>query len=183
MPLSPEAALRTSRPQARSSSAPALAGPRLAGRRVLLVLESFELGGAERQAAMLASDLESRHGAAVEVWGLGAEGRASSIFREAGIACRSIPVRLPRGRLRVLGTALSFARKLRAARADAIVPFTLIPNVLCCAAGSASGAKACLWNQRDAGIGRVGARLERFALRRAAAIVANSRPAAAWLTD
>src|SRR5213078_2592962 len=97
--------------------------------------------------------------------------------------CRSVPIGLPRGRLRTLALTLSFARKVRSARADAVVPFTLLPNVLCCAGAPASGVRVCLWNQRDAGIGRVGARLERFALRRATALVANSRSAASWLTD
>ena len=70
--------------------------PRLEGVRISFVLKWSGLGGAERQALVLARHLQSVEGAIVEVQALNdAEGRAATLFREAGI-----PWRARRGRWR-----------------------------------------------------------------------------------
>jgi len=49
------------------------------GRRIVVVLETLELGGAERQAVQLAEHLLHKYEAKVEVWGFADEGRAARL--------------------------------------------------------------------------------------------------------
>ena len=155
--------------------------PRLGGRRILLVLEGLELAGAERQALLLARHLARREGARVEVWGLSKPGAAARACERDGIPWRLVEVDQRWSRLKLPAVVFRFARALRAARVEAVLAYTLVPNVLCCAASPLSGARLTVWNQRDAGLGRIARRLERWALRRADVVVANSRPGAAFL--
>ena len=57
----------------------------LNGRRIIVVLETLELGGAERQAVRLAEQLLHKYRAKVEVWGFADEGRAARLCDSAGI--------------------------------------------------------------------------------------------------
>jgi glycosyltransferase involved in cell wall biosynthesis len=153
----------------------------LRGRRILFVLGSLDMGGAERQAMLLARHLAEEEGSEVEVWGLGPPGPVSRICDAAALKWRSMAVDPGPGRLRTLARIARFARELRRSRAEVAVPYTLVPNVLCCAGSIAPGTPATHWNQRDAGIGQVGRRLEKWSVRRARRIVSNSRTGALHL--
>lgn len=131
---------------------PSTAERPLAGRKILVVLPTLEMGGAERQALLLARHLQSEEGARVEVWGLSTPGIVERLCVEAEIPCRLVPTPWPRtwrGRVRI---ALRFARELRRARPEIVLPYTVRPNVLCGLGWRVSGARVCVWNQRDAGL-------------------------------
>jgi len=155
----------------------------LKGRRIVFVFGSLELGGAERQALTLARHLSAREGAEVEVWGFNRPGPAAAICERHGLAWRVVPFyfggRLPRR----LARLFKLARLLRAARPDILLPYTLIPNVVCGLTWRLAGARACVWNQRDAGIVRMGDVWERAAVRLTTRFVANSRQGARFLVD
>ncbi|UCF68296.1 MAG: glycosyltransferase family 4 protein [Acidobacteriota bacterium] len=165
--------------------APSMAAPvgRLTGRRVVIVLESLRMGGAERQALLLARHLASREGAIVAVWGLGPLGELVSYCEQYGIRWRRVPRPVVSGRLKRWSRLAGFAWRLRRAGVDVLLPFTSVPNVSSSVVARWANARLCIWNQRDEGIGRLGGRLERFAARRADLFVANSESGARWLTN
>src|SRR5437773_1088902 len=113
--------------------------PPLSGRRILIVLESLELGGAERQALLLARYLAHQQRARTEVWGLGASGAAQEICGREGIASRRMPLRFTGGWLALPILIRRFARELRRAGPEVILPYTLVPNVVCAASAPMSG--------------------------------------------
>ncbi|MBZ5640651.1 MAG: glycosyltransferase [Acidobacteriia bacterium] len=154
----------------------------LRGRRVLFVLGHLELGGAERQAMLLACHLAGPVAARVEVWGMGRPGRVAAMCENAGIPCRAMSLPYAGGRARRWTALAAFALRLRRARFDAVLSYTMAPNVLCGAVIPWTGVKAFVWNQRDEGRGRLGRRLERLALRHTRDFVSNSRHGARFLS-
>lgn len=154
----------------------------LVGRRVVIVLKWAGLGGAERQALLLARHLAEVEGAIVEVRALNnAEGRARELFLEAGI-----PWVARRGRWRG-SPPRTFARLARAAgflrdaRPDVLLPYCEVPNVVCGLVWRTTGARTCVWNQRDRLPFTLGDRLARRALRGTPVIVSNSEHGAEFI--
>ena len=155
---------------------------RLEGKRVVIVLKWAGLGGAERQALLLARHLVEVEGAVVEVRALNdADGRARELFREAGI-----PWVARRGRWRG-GLPTTFARLaraavfLRGAKPDVLLPYCDVPNVVCGLVWRSTGARTCVWNQRDTLRFTLGERLARRALRSTPVILSNSEHGAGFV--
>lgn len=155
---------------------------RLAGRRVIIITGVLGLGGAERQALLLARHLKDG-GADVQWWGLtDTPGRACELCDACGIPWKALPFDLTWNRREMVGQVVRFTAALRRVRPDVLLPYTNPPNVFCGLAWRWAGAKTCLWSQRDEGnIGRLPGRLERLAARRAAGLIANSTGAADFL--
>jgi glycosyltransferase involved in cell wall biosynthesis len=154
----------------------------LSGRRIVFVLGSLELGGSERQALLLARFLKKECGADVRVWGLkGGGGTVSAACDAQGIPWRGGFLRWPEGRVGRFKQLVGFAGTLRSERPDAVLPYTWLPNVVCGLAWKTSGAKACIWNQRDEGIGLDGGGMERLAVRMTPRFLANSEGGKAFL--
>ena len=61
---------------------PTRSGMPLTGKRIIVVIGSLELGGAERQALHVARHLAHEQRAAVQVWGLGGIGRVAELCDE-----------------------------------------------------------------------------------------------------
>jgi glycosyltransferase involved in cell wall biosynthesis len=155
----------------------------LKDRRIIFVLGSLELGGAERQALTLAGYLSAREGARVEVWGFNLSGPAGAICDRHGLAWRVIPFYFTGGLPGRLTGLKRLARIIRDARPDILLPYTLIPNVVCGLTWRLTGARACVWNQRDAGIERAGYVWERCAVRLTPQFISNSRQGARFIID
>ena len=121
---------------------------------VILVFDTLELGGAERQGLLLARHLKSQ-GASVQIWGLtGEPGKLAWLADEAGIEWRAlrldwsprlVDVHINAFELRRLGAAL------REQKPTVLLPYTFFSNVMCGLVWRFTGAKLCVWNQRDAG--------------------------------
>jgi glycosyltransferase involved in cell wall biosynthesis len=155
---------------------------RLEGLRVVIVLKWAGLGGAERQALLLARHLVEVEGAVVEVRALNdADGRARELFRKAGI-----PWVARRGRWRG-SLPRTFARLARAAvflrdaRPDVLLPYCDVPNVVCGLVWRSAGARTCVWNQRDRLPFTLGDRLAGRAARGTPVIVSNSEHGAEFV--
>jgi len=157
-------------------------GQALFGRRVIVFFNNLDLGGAECQGLVLARHLAREEHAVVEVWGFSGPGRVAESCDEAGIPWRVVPFQWGGSRLNLLVQLLRLIRTLRRARPDVLLPYTLPPNVVCGALWRFSGARACIWQQRDAGIGCCPAHLQRYAVRRTPQFIANSTTSAAFLT-
>jgi glycosyltransferase involved in cell wall biosynthesis len=122
----------------------------LNGRRIVFVLGNLELGGAERQALLLARYLVEHERAEVEVWGLTKSGPVAEICAQHGIPSRVVPYPLLGHSAEAMGNV---ARLLRdEAKPDILLPYTLTPNVVCGLIWKNTGALSCVWNQRDEGL-------------------------------
>jgi len=122
----------------------------LDGARVLFVLGWADLGGAERNALMLAEQLRSGHGAHVEVLALTArDGRARQLWLERGFAWHGDDLSWGGERSHKARVLQALARRLRMARPDVVMPFCTRPNVLCGLVWRVTGASIAVWNQQD----------------------------------
>jgi glycosyltransferase involved in cell wall biosynthesis len=157
-------------------------GDSLQGVRIVFVLEMLELGGAERQALLLARYLKNEVGADVRVVGFNSPGRAARLCEQYGIEWSIIPVSIQTGRRKRYRAPFVFARGLRALKPDVLLPYTVSPNVLCGIVWRWTGAKSCIWNQRDEGTERVDRLFERLSVRMMPRFLANSQGGAGFLT-
>jgi glycosyltransferase involved in cell wall biosynthesis len=157
--------------------------PLLSGKRIIFVLGNLDLGGAERQALILAKHLSEQEQAHVEVWGFNHSGPIATICEQSGLAWRVVPSPLAGGHLGRLIRLARFARHLRRAQPDILLPYTLIPNVVCGLVWKWTGARSCVWNQRDEGIARLSPRFERWATERIPQFISNSRQGARFLEN
>jgi glycosyltransferase involved in cell wall biosynthesis len=143
------------------------------GRRVVFVLGNLELGGAERQALILAKHLVQYEQADVEVWGFNHSGPVAGLCDQHHIASRVIPS----------PDLLKFARLLRQHRPDILLPYTSLPNVLCGLVWQRTGARLCVWNQRDEGIFSLDAKWLQRAARQTPRFISNSNAGARYLIE
>ena len=140
--------------------------------RVIFVLGNLELGGAERQALILARYLSEREQADVEIWGFNRSGPVADICEQHGIKWRVVPCELRK-----------VARLLRHARPDILLPYTSIPNVVCGLVRQRTGARLCVWNQRDEGIFSLDAKWQHRAADRTLQFISNSHGGARYLIE
>ena len=148
------------------------------GRRVIFLLGNLELGGAERQALILARHLSQQEQASVEVWGFNKSGPVADICEQHGIRWRVEPVNAQR-----LESIRRFGWLLRGAKPDVLLPYTWLPNVVCGFVWKWAGARLCVWNQRDEGLFLPHATWERWAVERTPQFIANSHAGARFLIE
>jgi len=145
-------------------------------KRILIFLRSFDIGGAERQAALLANFLAEK-GAKVSVWAYSKKGPICDLLDE-NVSTKSIGFNLDHQRPENLWKRkidlFSLALKIALLRPHVIMPFTVTPNVDCGYIWKWTGAKACVWNQRDEWLNFLDKDIERKAFDRTPLFVANS---------
>jgi glycosyltransferase involved in cell wall biosynthesis len=154
----------------------------LEGRRIIFVLGNLELGGAERQALILARYLSEHEQAHVEVWGFNKSGPVAEICEQHCLPWRVIPYPLANGCSINFGALRGVARSLRAAKPDILLPYTLNPNLVCGVVWKRTGARACVWNQRDEGLVPFASPLLGRAVKRTSHFISNSEAGARFLT-
>jgi glycosyltransferase involved in cell wall biosynthesis len=150
--------------------------------RILFFLESLELGGAERQALLLAESLRDV-GYEVIVWGFGAPGVVSRLCREKDIPCFAKQHIYGLAGRKKAAAFFQLALDMRAFRPDIILPYCTYPNTFSAMLWRIAGARACFWQQRDAGLGVGWHREYPFALNLASAAIANSEAGAIFLKN
>jgi glycosyltransferase involved in cell wall biosynthesis len=154
----------------------------LKGRRIVFVLGNLELGGAERQALILARYLSEHEQATVQVWGFNKSGPVADICERQGLPWRVIPypftAPLP-SRFRGL---LNVCRSLREAKPDILLPYTFGPNIVCGLVWKWTGARSCVWNQRDEGIVPFTSPSVGWAAKQTPRFISNSEAGAFFLT-
>ncbi|HSE16734.1 MAG TPA: glycosyltransferase [Pyrinomonadaceae bacterium] len=148
------------------------------GERIIFVLGNLELGGAERQALMLARHLSREEQATVEVWGFNKSGPVADICEQHGIRWRVEPLNASR-----LQSVRRFAWVLHAADPDVLLPYTWLPNVVCGFVWKSTGARLCVWNQRDEGLFLPKTAWERWAVERTPRFISNSCAGARFLIE
>ena len=141
--------------------------------RALLVFPSLELGGAERQGLHVARFLRAK-GWEVNIWStLGHEGAIADECKNLGIATAAHRFLWPCRRSSLVRDTWRLVWALRRLRPNVILSYCASPNVGCGLASRLAGVKACIWGQRDVQ-GLRGDRVERFAFRRASAVICNA---------
>ncbi|HEU4431869.1 MAG TPA: glycosyltransferase [Pyrinomonadaceae bacterium] len=147
------------------------------------MLFNLELGGAERQALILARHLFEKEQAAVEVWGLNKSGPVTQMCDQIGVPWRIVPFPFKGGRVARSIALARIALSLRRARPDLLLPYTFVPNVLCGLVWRWVGARACVWNQRDEGRMPFFADWARAAVKRTPIFISNSEVGAEFLRN
>lgn len=147
----------------------------------VLVLRSFNLGGAERQAVHLANWLHSTGEYRVTVAAF-EPGSAVPSLLDPCIPTKVLHPGNPGFFSRFVGAGRLIS-ELRRSRAKILLPFTDWPNKAIGAIWPLTGAKACIWNQRDEGREVTGKFIERRALKQASWFVANSRSGVDFLSS
>ena len=155
----------------------------LKGRRIIFVLFNLELGGAERQALILARHLSKHEHAKVEVWGFNRSGPVAQLCERAGLEWRVVPYPFKSGSVNRLAALARLSLIFRRARPDILLPYTFVPNVVCGLLWKGAGARACVWNQRDEGPAPFTADWERTALEQVPLFVSNSTAGARFLVE
>lgn len=117
--------------------------------QLLFLLQSFALGGAERQALRLGIALKNK-GASVTFAAFSAGGPVEKICKLHQIPTIILP--LPLLEKKQSFTFLTFIRQLRMVTPDIILGYCTLPNIMASLAFPFTQAKACIWGQRDAGL-------------------------------
>jgi glycosyltransferase involved in cell wall biosynthesis len=154
--------------------------PSLSGTRVIIVLGPLVLGGSERQALLFANYLKREQGADVQVWGM-APGRAASLCDEYDVPWQIVPCPWGGRRFELVENLVKFGLRLRRARPDIILPYMEAPNLVCGLLWRWTGARLCVWNQRDDGSSRMKTRYAPLAIWLTPRFIANSGHAAEHL--
>lgn len=140
------------------------------------------MGGTERQALYLAEYLAKEQCAKVYVFGMSRPGLAAARCDELGIPWRIVPFRWPCRKLTLLKTLPRFTWHLMKARPDVVLAYTHWANVACGLTWRVTGARTCIWNQRDLDEeGLTGCKIEKLASRLTSGFISNSVCAAHFL--
>lgn len=155
----------------------------LRDRRIIFVLGNLELGGAERQALILAKYLSGHEQAQVEVWGFNKSGPVAEICERHGLPTRVLPYPFSGNRSNRVRSLVTVSRSLRRAKPDLILPYTFGPNVVCGLIWKRTGANGCVWNQRDEGIGLLDSYFARQSAQATPRFVSNCEAGAQFLSE
>ncbi len=140
----------------------------------LICLNNLRLGGAERQAIVLGRHLRQEYGVQVHVIGFLHPGTASELCDRYGVPWSILPFRWEQDRMRRGLNLLRVARGMRSFRPQVVLPYIMRPDVVCGLIWRLTGARLCMWNQRDEGRQRVEPRWERLAVRLTPWFASNS---------
>jgi len=141
--------------------------------KILFFLTSLELGGAERQAILLAEHLQSE-GHDIKVWGLGNPGKASSLCDEKKIIWESKKFWLEGNIFKQVNGLLKMIRDIKGFSPDVIIPYCTGPSLLCALSWRFTRTRVCLWGERDIGLARGFNKTYPFAIQLSTCVVTNS---------
>ena len=114
----------------------------------------------------------------VEVWGFNKSGPVADICEQHGIRWRVEPLNASR-----LESIRRVAHLMREARPDVLLPYTWLPNAVCGFVWQSTGARLCVWNQRDEGLFLPKTTWERWAVQRTPRFISNSHAGARFLIE
>ena len=152
-------------------------------RTILFVLRSLEMGGTQRQVEYLAPWLRHETGARIFVLALERGGQLASLLERHGIGWEVHSKLLRHNGVAKLPALLDLIWRIRRLRPDVILSFNDFPNKVCGAIWKYTGARVCIWNQRDEGREVTGRFLERRALSQVPLFIANSRQGVKFLGE
>jgi len=145
--------------------------------KIVILIPSFDMGGAERQALQFAESVKKRNSnfLDIEIFGFFNPGRTSQMCEVMGIKWSLVTYPSSTFLPRRLIEMVKLLARFRRAKPDIILPYTFVPNVICGLLWRWTGAKICIWNQRDGGIHYDIPFLEKLAIKNINHFVSNSR--------
>lgn len=118
--------------------------------KILFLINTFKVGGAERQAILLAGQLKyAGHVTLVCAFQKGGE-QAATLCSSLGLSMRVLP--LPLSKPRPARSMIAFLYHLRRFSPDYIFSYCSTPNIFAALAFPFTSARHCIWGQRDAGL-------------------------------
>ncbi len=152
-------------------------------RKVVIVLDYLELGGAERQAIYLAEHLHQSNEYEVIVVGFRNKGKAYEMLAEKGIKCDFVPLDISNRKKKIIKNCFILLQFFWQTKPDVIFPYTYWANLLIGLIWRFTSAKVCIWNQRDEGRNIRSNLWEKFALKNVSLIVSNSLEGSRFLSS
>lgn len=140
-------------------------------KNVAIILDSFSIGGAERQAFNLAIELKEKQ-FNVTVIALTTTGKGEEILKEHNIPYEVLGLNYSYSKKVLLKNFISLRKVLVKENIQVILPYTYWPNVL--ASNSKKSKMISIWNQRDEGRKVMVNYFEKRALKRSNHIISNS---------
>jgi glycosyltransferase involved in cell wall biosynthesis len=125
-----------------------------AGKRIVIVLWTLELGGAERQAIVLARYFKNNTGADVRVLAFNTPGLASALCDDYGIPWGMVDVKrqiVSHSFFSMIRSTYAIIKILKRNRTDILFGYTTPPNIICSFAWKCAGVRAFIWSQRRSG--------------------------------
>ncbi|MBI5075481.1 MAG: glycosyltransferase [Nitrospirae bacterium] len=126
----------------------------LAGKRIVILLWTLELGGAERQAIALARYFKNNKGADVKVLAFNTPGLASVLCDDYGIPWGMIDDKkqiVSHSFLSIIRSTFAIIKILKRNRTEILFGYTTPPNIMCSFASRFAGVRAFIWSQRRSG--------------------------------
>lgn len=153
--------------------------------RIILVIPSLTLGGAERQAMQLARLIRDANIGIPVVVGIGRPGELQTELEKENIEHHSLQLSIGyhQNRTTLWKRAFTGRAELRALKPSLLLPFTYWPNVLSSFSSIGLWRIPCLWNQRSVDLGLPYSTLERVSRWGARNYAANSRAAANCISE
>jgi glycosyltransferase involved in cell wall biosynthesis len=164
-----------------AASQAASLSPSLRHRRILFVLGTFDMGGAERQALLLARGLSEQCQAQVELWGIHDGDAVPRYCAKYGLPWRTFQPPWIGGRVLSVRLLATLAIALRRWRPDVVLAYTHQANVACGLVCGLAGVRHLVWGQRDSGIRQSRRLTQVVAVRGASRFVSNSAPGVDFL--
>lgn len=144
--------------------------------RVVFVLVSTGIGGAEKQAVLLSKQLQNRRDYEVAVVCIGAApGLLTQHLNRAGIKNYFVDCLFPDSKVKTAFGFVKLLLLLRRLKPTVLMPYTYVPNMMVSLIWRLTQAKIAIWNQRDEGLGVLPGKLNTLAIRNASGFIANSK--------
>ncbi len=144
--------------------------------KIIILTLSFELGGSERRAFLLARYF-MQQGYDVEYWAFNNSGILTQLCSEEGIPTRIIPINWYKGFIPIIHRlygCLLLLFSLRKVKADILLPHTIVPYTACGLIWRFSGAKKCIGYEGGREFGLAGIVWENLAVRLIPQFICNS---------
>lgn len=150
--------------------------------RIVFVLVSTGLGGAEKQALLLAQQFQNNFEYDVSVVCIGSSrGLLTTQLEAKGITNYLVDCLFPDSKTKTLLGFVKLLILLRKIKPTILLPYTYVPNVMVGLIWRFTQAKKCIWNQRDEGLGVEPSMINKFAIKNISGFIANSKGGAKYL--
>jgi len=158
---------------------------KIKNKRVVLLLDSLELGGAEKRAFILARYLRESCGAFPEIWGLtsSGDGRIADLCISVGIPCKGIELKRPVTRYDWILCIINSYKILSNSAPHILISYTKLPNIISGLIWRICGIPLFIWNQGDEGLGLGRKLLDRISIFLTLHFVSNSCGGKSFLID
>ncbi|HRE41346.1 MAG TPA: glycosyltransferase [Ignavibacteria bacterium] len=150
-------------------------------KKILIVIDSAELGGAERQAIYLYNILKNENYLVNFLILSQKKGIVDNLISNNDVFRLSINKKIFNQFnfkifqfYELIKNSIKFIRIVRKLKCNLIIPFTYYPNIICNILFKFTSVKSCVWNQRDEGRNFNKNILEKLSLKNASILISNS---------